>query len=258
MKIIDCFTFYNELSMLKCRLKYLYDTVDHFVLVEATRTHAGNPKSLYFQNNKHLFEPYLDKIVHVVVDDMPMPRKRMLWQGKDTIDYHILRENHQRICIARGIQQLSLSNDDLILISDLDEIPNKDILRNELPSDVCKLSQELYYYNFTCKNKQLWTQARILKYSAYIKTQHCQNIRMLQNLPIIKNGGWHLSYFGDADFIANKLRNFCHKEFSGERFTNKLSIQEKIDNGLDLFDHQSTNDEWVRVEADCPISPFFE
>lgn len=258
MKIVDSFTFYNELKMLKCRLKYLYDTVDHFVLVEATRTHAGNTKPLYFQDNKHLFKPYLDKIIHVVVDDMPMPRKRMLWEGKDTTDYHILRENHQRICISRGIQQLSLTNDDLIVISDLDEIPNKDVLRNELPSDVCGLFQDLYYYNFTCKNKQFWTQARILKYSAYLQTQNCQHIRMLQNLPMIKNGGWHLSFFGDADFIANKLRNFCHKEFSGEEFTNKLSIQEKIDKRLDLFGRGSSNDEWVRVEPDCPISQFFE
>ena len=241
--------------MLKCRLKYLYDTVDHFVLVEATRTHAGNPKSLYFQDNKHLFEPYLDKIVHVVVDDMPMPRKRMLWEGKDTIDYHILRENHQRICIARGIQQLSLSNDDLILISDLDEIPNRDILHSELPSSICALSQECYYYNFTCKNKDRWTQSRMLKYSKYKDSRNCQHIRMIQNLHIVENGGWHLSYFGDADFIANKLRNFCHKEFSGEEFTNKDVIEKKIKDRLDLFGRP--NEEWISVNIQCPIAEFF-
>jgi len=239
-------------------------------LVEATRTHAGNPKSLYFQDNKHLFEPYLDKIVHVVVDDMPMPprtmppRKGMLWElkrkdreRKDTTDYHMDRENYQRICISRGIQQIYLSDDDLIIVSDLDEIPNRDILHTKLPSNICTLSQDCYNFNFTCKYRGKWTHAKILKYSAYKDNQNCHHIRMLKNLPIIENGGWHLSYFGDAEFIANKLRNFCHKEFSGEEFTNKIRIQEKIDNGLGLFSDLS-DDDWVRVEVDCPISQFFE
>ena len=66
MKIVDCFIFYNELKMLKFRLKYLYNYVDHFVLVESTKTFTGTPKPLFFQNNKHEFLEYLDKIIHVV------------------------------------------------------------------------------------------------------------------------------------------------------------------------------------------------
>ena len=68
-KIIDCFTFYNELDLLTYRLNILNDVVDYFVLVEATHTHIGKEKPLFYQENKHLFEKFNDKIIHVVVDD---------------------------------------------------------------------------------------------------------------------------------------------------------------------------------------------
>ena len=71
MQIADCFIFYNELKMLDYRLHVLNHVVDYFILVEATHTHVGNPKPLFFQENKELFAPYLHKIIHIVVDDFP-------------------------------------------------------------------------------------------------------------------------------------------------------------------------------------------
>ena len=70
-KIIDCFTFYNELDMLTYRLNILNDIVDYFVLVEATHTHVGKEKPLFYKENKHLFEKFNHKIIHIVVDDFP-------------------------------------------------------------------------------------------------------------------------------------------------------------------------------------------
>ena len=66
--IVDCFTFYNELEMLYYRLSLLNDYVDHFVLVESNQTFAGNTKRLFYNENKHLFEKYNHKIIHVTVD----------------------------------------------------------------------------------------------------------------------------------------------------------------------------------------------
>ena len=94
MKIYDCFTFFNELDILDIRLQELYDTVDHFVLVEANQSHSGKPKEYIFENNKDRFEKYLDKIIHIKIDDFP-----------DTKDSWV-REKFQRYCINRGLTEL--------------------------------------------------------------------------------------------------------------------------------------------------------
>src|SRR3989338_10201209 len=90
-KIYDCFSFFNEVELLKVRLDELYDSVDYFVLVESVETHRGNPKTLYFSENKHLFQPYLDKIIHIVLDEYHP--EMGLWT----------REHHQRESIKNGL-----------------------------------------------------------------------------------------------------------------------------------------------------------
>jgi beta-1,4-mannosyl-glycoprotein beta-1,4-N-acetylglucosaminyltransferase len=70
MKLIDGFVFYNELGLLKYRLDTLYEIVDNFILVESTKTFSGNSKELFYEKNKHLYEKYQDKIIHIIVDDM--------------------------------------------------------------------------------------------------------------------------------------------------------------------------------------------
>ena len=69
MKIIDCFTFYNELDMLEFRLTELNDVVDYFVLVECIKTHVNNDKELFFENNKKRYSKFLHKIIHIIVKD---------------------------------------------------------------------------------------------------------------------------------------------------------------------------------------------
>jgi hypothetical protein len=119
MKVIDCFIFYNELDMLEFRLNDLNDLVDYFVLVECIKTHSNNDKELYFENNKTRFSKFLDKIIHIIVkDNIP--------QTSNSMD----RENYQRNCIDEGIKKLSLNNDDIIIIADLDEIPDTKTVLN--------------------------------------------------------------------------------------------------------------------------------
>lgn len=213
MKIIDCFTFYNEINMLKFRLEYLYDIVDHFVLVEATLTHSGNQKPLYFEENKSMFSKYLDKIVHIVVTDLPRnPILRRLQISRVNLDWE--RENAQRIHIHNGIQKLNLNDDDRIIISDLDEIPNKHILRKQYEFGAYALRQQLYYYTLNYKANSPWELARLIDYKTYKIYNNAQIIRSTHlDLPRIEDGGWHFSYFGNIDFIVNKLRNFCHRNW---------------------------------------------
>ncbi len=110
--IYDCFLFFNEIQLLRLRLAELSPVVERFVLVEATRSFTGHPKPLHFENNRHLFEEHLEKICHIVVDDLPA-KYESAWD----------MEAHQRNAILRGLTEAN--PDDIIAISDVDEIPRR-------------------------------------------------------------------------------------------------------------------------------------
>jgi len=120
-KLIDCFTFFNELDLLEIRLKYLYNVVDYFVIVEADTSFNGDVKQMVFKDNIARFEPFMEKIIFV-------PINMKYFENKNKVAWE--REEYQRNCIQKGIDTLNLLDIDLVLISDIDEIPNKDILIN--------------------------------------------------------------------------------------------------------------------------------
>jgi beta-1,4-mannosyl-glycoprotein beta-1,4-N-acetylglucosaminyltransferase len=230
--IIDCFGFYNELDLLNYRLNLLYDIVDYFILVESTHTFVGNKKELYFNNNKTKYDKFLDKIIHIIVEDMPLQ-----FYSKDTT-LTWKNENHQRICISRGINQLTLKDNDIIIISDLDEIPNPELIINKDNILITEHSipMDLYWYNLHRIRKNEWIRyAKILTYKNYLKYRDSHEIRAT-DLPIINSykNGWHLSYFGDVDFIHNKLNNFAHQEKEVQSINNKDEIKKRLQNGEDL------------------------
>ena len=239
-KIIDCFTFYNELEMLNYRLNILNDVVDYFVLVEATHTHVGKEKPLFYQDNKHLFEKFNHKIIHIIVDDFTHKFPNINIEKEE----QWINERYQRDCISRGIDKLSLQNNDVITITDLDEIPNPKILEqiknNDIIVDINILELDLYYYNLNSKMDHQWHHSKILTFKKYNELNiGCDKIRFY-NCPIIKNAGWHLSYFGNEKFIKNKLENFTHQEFNKIEFTDEKLIKERINNGNDLFDRPTS------------------
>jgi len=243
MKIVDCFIFYNELDMLKFRLEYLYDTVDHFVLVEMYKTHSGNLKPYYFNENKKLFEKYLDKIVHVMVDDDYIPMiepKNKLKFGLKKKEYkpprpNIQREIHHRNCIRRGIDKLKLSDSDIIIISDLDEIPDRNTLKEVEIDGIYSLNQDMYYYNLTCKVQEKWTQSRIMQFLNIKHSTSIQLLRVYQFPALNKPGGWHFSYFGNIEFIKNKLKNFCHAGEDRIEIITEKDISDALKSNSDLF-----------------------
>ena len=240
MKIIDAFIFYNELELLEYRLSVLYDVVDHFVLVESTRTHAGKEKTLFYAENEARFAKYADKIIHVVDRDLLENPKHDYTRGrKDEVWYN---ENHQRKSIDTGLKQLDLDDRDLIIVSDVDEIPDPRMLTELKASDrniaYAGLCQDFYYYNLTYKNtSEDWRFAKIVSYQHYVNVfdrnpQCCRDIPADRN---IRPAGWHLSYFGDSRFIKNKIEQFAHQEFNRTTFTNSENIEESIKTGKDLF-----------------------
>ena len=108
MKIFDCFSYLDEDLLLELRLNILDEYVDYFVIVEGNKTWQNNLKKLRFDIKK--FEKYKKKIIYIPVTDMP---------GGDN---PWIRENFQRNCISKGL--VNATKDDLVIISDLDEIPN--------------------------------------------------------------------------------------------------------------------------------------
>lgn len=261
-QIIDCFTFYNEIDMLKFRLNYLYDYIDKFVISEALLTHSGMEKKLYFNENKHLFEKYKDKIIHVIVD---LPKDDI---NKSVTENAWTREKLQRNLLDRGLQQLNLNDNDVIIISDVDEIPDRNTLsalrQVEKIEDIAyAFEQDMYYYNLTCKGKNKWYHPKFVLYQAYknVYDRMLDNIRMTNMYGIVKNGGWHFSYFGDVNFIQNKIKNFAHQEFNDEKYWGESNILKQIQNCGDLYlrdNEGSTNFEYCDVKDNTYLPATYE
>jgi beta-1,4-mannosyl-glycoprotein beta-1,4-N-acetylglucosaminyltransferase len=250
MKIIDCFIFYNEYNLLLMRFTELYDIVDQFVIVEATSTHSGKEKELNFKNNLKLYEKFLDKITYIIVNDMPNTANA--WDN----------ENYQRACIDKGIKKLNLDNDDIIMITDCDEIPNKNTLKlikeNKIQISrdyIYGLDMDFYYYNFTCKQDIQWTKGKLLTLEKYNnslmnnKKRLLENIRSMQN-KLIQNGGWHLSFFGNTDFIINKIKNFAHQEHNTDACIS--DIENNVNNNKCIFNKRKLKNINIKDNNNLP------
>lgn len=228
LKIIDCFIFFNEIKLLQFRLEELKGIVDYFVIVESNLTFSGQTKPFYFESNQHLFSDILDKVIYIKVEDMP-----------DT-DNPWKREEHQRNCIQRGLHQIDLFDEDIILLSDVDEIPDTDRLDSIKRGDIyyynpIRLKQDMYYYNFNCVANKPTTTSLLIEYKNIKNFENINQIVRTNWYPIAHWFGWHLSYFGDTDYIIQKIKAFSHQEFNTSEFTNPEKIQTLIDNCQDLF-----------------------
>jgi beta-1,4-mannosyl-glycoprotein beta-1,4-N-acetylglucosaminyltransferase len=249
IKIIDCFIFYNELDLLTYRLNVLNDFVDYFVIVESRHTFVGKEKKLYFNENKHLFENFNKKIIHIIVDDFPYKHHNI----SITSNEQWSNETFQRNAISIGINCIKdLSNSDLIIISDLDEIPDPytldKIKKNDIIVDINALQMDLYYYNLNTKVQKKWNLSKIVSYKNYIElNKSCNDIRNME-CHKISNGGWHLSYFGDAKFIKNKINSFSHQELNNDNYTDLLKIEENIKKNRDLYGREDINIEKVEIK----------
>lgn len=261
-KIIDCFIFYNELDLLTYRLNILNDVVDYFIIVESTNTFVGRPKPLFYHQNKHLFEQFNDKIINIIVDDFP-------YKNPMTHDDIWNNEHHQRNAIARGINELinlnKLNDEDYIIITDLDEIPDPvtltKILKGEIIVDGANvLEVDMYYYNLNTKFKIGWGFPKIITYKKYKEVNTtCQKIRTTF-YPDILRAGWHLSYFGDKYHIQNKIQNFSHQELNIPEYTNVENIEYRINNGLDLYNRTSTDNpmNYIKIEDNDFLPPQYD
>ena len=246
MKIFDCFMYFDEDVVLDVRLNTLNEFVDYFVIVESKFTHKGEKRNLKF--NYENFPKFKDKIIYLVYENKPSGIK--IIKENDTeheksvklIINAIYRENGQRNFILSGLK--NANDDDFILISDVDEIPNlQEINLSSYKEKLVFFNQEMFYYKFNLKlPNQNWAGTRSCKKKYLESPQWLRNIKV-RNYPFyridtffsktryskikfIDNGGWHFTNLKSSKEIKHKLESYLHhREFE----INPLSIEE-IDN----------------------------
>ena len=230
MKIYDCFMFYDEKMILDLRLNCLNKHIDKFIIVESSFTHSGEKRDLLFNIND--YPNFKDKIIYIVLEEQP---KDLFEQSKsDTFDQEnskyilnaLKRENLQRNTIEKGL--LSASPDDIVIISDVDEIPDLDKVDfNNKNNDIILFKQKFYYYKFNLKLISFdWYGSKACKRKNLISPQCLRNIKdkkypfwrldtifskkKYSNISFIEEGGWHFSNMKTAEDIEKKMRTYLH------------------------------------------------
>lgn len=256
-RLFDGFIFFNELDLLELRLHELKDTVHRFLLVESDTTFTGQPKPLHYETNKARFAAFADRIIHIVVRDMP---------GAEATAWD--RESHQRRAIMRGMTE-SLPTD-AILISDVDEIPRavtlqKILKTNRWRSAVTVLQSALFVYslNLAAKNGgpagNSWGQTpRLIERRHLTDTQTIRRLRVrhkknnwlarLQErievwrklgkplrIDRAASGSWHFTYIGNAQAQLQKLSAFSHTELATADNLDPAAIERNLENRTVVF-----------------------
>ena len=243
MKIFDCFMYFDEEILLDLRMNILDKYVDYFVIVESTFTHKGEERKLHFNHKR--FEKFENKIIYLVYDEKPKDIKEIL---KNDIEPDIsnkfiinalLRENGQRNFIINGLKDAD--DDDYILVSDVDEIPNLEKVDfSKINQKILLFRQDMFYYKFNLNLPNFsWTGTKGCKKRNFISPQWLRNIKdrkynflrfdtffsktKYMNIKIIDNGGWHFTNLKNAKEIEYKLKSYLHhREFD----VNPISSEE--------------------------------
>ncbi|MBP7496981.1 MAG: hypothetical protein KA792_04885 [Bacteroidales bacterium] len=226
--IYDCFTFYNELDLLDLRLALMDKYVDKFVIVEADKTFTGINKSLYFNENKDRFDKYKNKIIHIIVNDFSKTENP--W----------LNEFHQRNSIIKGLKECN--DDDLIIISDVDEYLDCALLLNRNYTLTTRIEIPSHYYFLNYKTNEVHDKPIITPYKK-LKYHSCEDLRsdklLTEDLININNCGrsmhFTFAFAFDYNMYINKIRSFSHQEYNKAIFTDINHIRYCLKWGIDIF-----------------------
>ena len=227
MKIIDSFMFFDENMMLDLRLNILNKYVSRFVICESTYNHNGKKKKLNFNINN--FSKFKSKIDYIILDKEPSNLKIINKEDKGRkrehkiLDNALIRENFQRNFAHKKLMEFD--DNDLILINDLDEIPNLEKFKYK--KKITIFQQKMLYFKLNLMYPEiLWSGSKICKKSHLVSPQWLRNIKTKKypywrldilfsnkrynNIEIIKEGGWHFTNIKNAEEIHHKMKNFLH------------------------------------------------
>lgn len=259
--IYDCIPFFNELDILRLRMRILAPYVDKFVLEEATVTFSGEPKEMVFDTHRDMFAEFADKIIYVPVDDSPLT-------GVTTHE----RDRFQKNRLIRGLADCG--PEDVIIFSDADEIPNPDTLREVLAhfdsGKIYHFAQRMFYCflnmeevtgsllsitgEFEGVEHRQWLGTKVCSFGSlpkegivYLREVSPADPRSVR----VADGGWHFGYMGGcgekdaAKRVSVKVQAAAHQEYNSARH-----LKEAVDRllcGEDIF---GRNGRFVRVPID--------
>lgn len=261
MRIIDAFPFFNEVDLLQLRLRTLDPYVDEFVIAEAPITFSGKEKPLYFEASRDKFSAFLPKITHVVLEDLHA-----------TTAFE--RDDEQKNLLTTRLAE-TICDDDLVLLSDVDEIPNPATFLAAADAAqsgrVAHFAQRLFYYylnleevsgrlpsitgDYPSVSKPQWLGTRMVL-GRLLRSSSFSDLRLphtKENGVRISNGGWHFSYCGSPDpnhtledRVSQKLNAWTHQDLVNDKLFRKLS--RRLDSKKDLFGRRGPH--FVRVSID--------
>ncbi len=250
--------FFDEEMLLELRLNTLDKFVDKFIIVESTYTHSGKEKKLIFDINK--YPKFKEKIDYIVVRDLPQGIDEI---GNDDSNLEITnkeimnalrRENFQRNAIYRGLA--NTDDNDWIIISDLDEIPDLSTINfNFINKKIIFFKQKVFYYKLNLELKTLrWIGSKACK-KKYLKSpQWLRNIKdkiyskwrldiifskkRYNNIYFVENGGWHFSFVKKPEDIEKKLKSYLHhREYDLDPLGIE-NIKNLINSKAVIYDHR--------------------
>jgi beta-1,4-mannosyl-glycoprotein beta-1,4-N-acetylglucosaminyltransferase len=234
-RIFDCVTYFKEDLQLELRFNILDRYVDKFIICEGSEDHQGRRKKINFKLNR--FSKFKNKIIHVVCDKFP--KNFITWE----------RQAFQREYIFGAIKEAG--ENDFIIFSDPDEIPNPEKLINlNLNKKYGIFLQKTFCYKFNLFNKYEtpWSGSRVAKKKDLKSFNWLRQSILLKNLrypwfrfdkeksiQAIYNGGWHFNNLMSPKDISLKLKTFAHTEYASKNFSDIKIIKKKIRNSEDLF-----------------------
>ena len=249
MKIFDCFTFNDENLLLELRLNEMTKYVDYFIIVEFGEDHQGNRKGKKIDEN--ILKKFKNKIRYIYVESFN--KQMSAWE----------RENYQRNYVKNGLYDAD--KNDIVIISDLDEIPNlKEINLSGIGDSIYAFKQINLMYKFNlardfnwigtklCKLKKLkspqWLRSlKVHKKYSYFRIDKFFSKNYVHKFKIIENGGWHFGWIREINEIIGKLNAFAHTEFNKDQFKNSTYINNCIENNINFL---NTNEKLKKIHLD--------
>ena len=232
--------YFDEEQILDLRFNILYDQVDFFVIVESTFNHNGESRKLLF--NQDRFSKFKNKIIYLIYDQVPKEveeineNDNMKTEGNKYIMNALYRENSQRNFISEGLK--NANKEDLILISDVDEIPKLNSLElNKIKNEILIFKQDMFYYKFNLNLPNFkWCGTKGVKMKKLLSPQWLRNVKdrkypfyrfdtffsdkKYTNIKIVDDGGWHFSNIKSPELIEHKLKSYLHhREFDEASLT---------------------------------------
>ncbi|KAL8951943.1 MAG: hypothetical protein Q9222_002127 [Ikaeria aurantiellina] len=251
-KVYDLFIISSELDWLEIRMGELYEEVDYFIIMEAATTFTDSPKPLYVQDNWARYKRFHPKMIHHVLNDTGI-----------AFDGTWAREMFSRNAMFDQVvpfldDEKAAGLGDVILVSDVDEIPRPvtlRALRNCAFPRRLTLRSHFYYYGFQWLHRgDQWAHPQATFYEGPDQTVKPEELRGTNDPEAdLWNAAWHCSYcFGKLQDLVDKVQSFSHSELNKPEFTDRAKILQRVRHGIDMFDRGSEKFDRVDSNPDIP------